>query len=68
MAALTRNRNTTRTCPKVARRLRSAAQNACTSLSDYISRQCTSRQKTAAFLTRIGIRKTSTGDVYVVPV
>ena len=58
----------TRTCRDAARRSRSGAHIACTSLADYISRQCSTRQKTEAFLKRIGVRKTASGELYVVPI
>ena len=58
----------TRTCRDASRRSRPAAHIACTSLADYVSRQCSTRQKTEAFLKRIGVRKTPSGGLYVVPI
>lgn len=58
----------TRTSRNTARRSRPAAQIACTSLADYVARQCSTRQRTEAFLRRIGVRKTPSGGLYVVPV
>jgi len=53
---------------KVARRVRRTVRDENESLVEYVKRNCSTRQKTLAFLKRIGVRKTASGEMYVVPI
>lgn len=53
---------------KVARHVRRTVREDNESLVEYVKRNCSTRQKTLAFLKRIGVRKTASGEVYVVPI
>lgn len=60
--------NSARVRERVVRRVRPALSGGNESLVDYVKRKCSTRQKALAFMKRIGIRRTPSGGMYVVPV